>query len=207
MKNKDWSAFASDFEERSAYVVGKADLDITGIELEKLKDFGNVLELGCGTGVYTYSLAAGAETVLATDISKEMVETASARYIGENKIKVEQADCFRLLYPSAAFDTVFMANLLHVVPNPEEVITEAARVLKSGGRIIVSSLTTSGMNFFDKMCMGFRYLKTWGKPPKGGTVLTVNRVAGMLENNGFSINDGRLIGERSKSVFVTAVKN
>jgi ubiquinone/menaquinone biosynthesis C-methylase UbiE len=205
-KEKDWSAFAADFERRSAYVVGRADLDRIGEKLAEQEDLGNSLELGCGTGVYTGILADKSERVTATDISEDMVAAAAARLKERPEIVVEPADCFSLPYTDAAFDTVFMANLLHVVPQPRKVIEESQRVLKRGGRIIVASLTANGMRFFDKMRMGFRYLKTWGKPPVGGTILTVPKVAEMMGSCGFSRIDGVLIGQRAKSVFVVGWK-
>ena len=177
-----------------------------GVELSGLNEFGKALELGCGTGVYTGLLAARADSVLATDISFEMVEVAAGKYEKQGHVTVERADCFDLTYPDETFDTVFMANLLHVVPEPEKVLSETRRVLKRGGRIIVSSLTTKGMKFFAKVGMGFRYLKTWGKPPKGGSVLTVENVRTMMEKEGFSVSVGKLIGNRSKSVFLIAEK-
>jgi ubiquinone/menaquinone biosynthesis C-methylase UbiE len=206
-KEKDWSAFAADFEERSAYVVGKADLDRIGEKLAEQENLGRALELGCGPGVYTGILADRSDSVIATDLSEYMVNAAGARLHDRPKITVEQADCFNLQYDDAAFDTVFMANLLHVVPEPEKAIEQAWRVLKPGGRLIVASLTAHGMRFFDKMRMGFRYLETWGKPPAGGTILTVPKVSQTMANCGFTDIKGTLIGERAKSVFVVGRKS
>ena len=203
-KFKDWSSFAADFEKRSAFVVGQSDLDIVGRELSRLDKFGKVLELGCGTGVYTGLLAARADSVLATDISPEMVKVTTGKYKNLGNVNVERADCFDLTCSDETFDTVFMANLLHIVPEPEKIVAGVRRVLKRGGRIIISSLTVHGMKFSHKVGMGFRYLKTWGKPPKGGSVLTVENVTEMMEKGGFKVRCGRLIGDRSKSVFLIA---
>ena len=201
-KEKDWSPFAADYEERSVYVVGKADLDRIGERLAEQENLGTALELGCGPGVYTGILADKSDSVTATDISEDMVHAAAARLNNRSEITVEQADCFSLPYDDGAFDTVFMANLLHVVPEPEKAIEEARWVLKPGGRVIVASLTGHGMRFFDKVGMGFRYMRTWGKPPAGGTILTVPMVVKMMEKYGFTDIEGSLIGERAKSVFV-----
>jgi ubiquinone/menaquinone biosynthesis C-methylase UbiE len=200
-KRKDWSDFAADYEERTAYVVGKADLDRIGEKLAEQEDLGRALELGCGPGVYTGILADKSDSVIATDLCEDMVNAAAARLHDRPEVTVEQADCFNLPYDDAVFDTVFMANLLHIVPEPEKAIEQARRVLKPGGRLIVASLTAHSMKFFDKLQMGVRYLRTWGKPPAGGTVLTVSNVSVMMANCGFTVSEGTLIGARSKSVF------
>lgn len=205
-REKDWSSFASDYEERIAYVVGRADLDRVGAKLAEQENLGKSLELGCGPGVYTGILADKSDRVTATDLSADMVYAAAAKLRQRPGIVVECADCFNLPYDDAEFDTVFMANLLHVVPAPEKVIEQARRVLKPGGRLIVVSLTPHGMQFFDKLCMGLRYIRTWGKPPAGGTILTVPKVSEMMANRGFTVIEGTLIGARSKSVFVVGRK-
>jgi ubiquinone/menaquinone biosynthesis C-methylase UbiE len=200
-REKDWSRFAADYEERIAYVVGKADLDRVGAKLAEQESLGKSLELGCGTGLYTGILADRSDSVTATDLSADMIH-AAAKLRHRPEIVVEWADCFNLPYDDAEFDTVFMANLLHVVPTPEKVIEQARRVLKPGGRLIVASLTPHGMRLFDKLRMGLRYLKTWGKPPTRGTHLTVPKVSEMMESYGFTVIEGTLVGARSKSVFV-----
>jgi ubiquinone/menaquinone biosynthesis C-methylase UbiE len=183
-------------------VVGKADLDRIGEKLAEQENLGRALELGCGPGVYTGILVDQSDSVIATDLSQDMVNAAAARLDDRPEITVKQADCFDLPYDEAVFDTVFMANLLHIVPEPEKAIEQARRVLKPGGRLIVASLTAHGMKFFDKLRMGVRYLKTWGKPPAGGTILTVSNVSEMMATRGFMVSEGTLIGARSKSVFV-----
>jgi len=201
-REKDWSRFAADYEERIAYVVGRADLDRVGAKLAEQESLGKSLELGCGTGFYTGILADRSDSVTATDLSADMVHAASAKLRLRPGIVVERADCFNLPYDDAEFDTVFMANLLHVVPAPEKVIEQARRVLNPGGRLIVASLTPHGMRLLDKLRMGLRYLKTWGKPPTRGTLLTVPKVSEMMESHGLTVIEGTLVGARSKSVFV-----
>ena len=203
---KDWSAFAADFEERAAFVVGKDVFDKTGKKLAEQENLGKTLELGCGPGTFTGILADKSDSVTTTDLSVDMVNAVSTRFCDRSEITAEQADCFNLDYDDSAFDTVFMANLLHIVPEPENALKEARRVLKPDGRIIVASLTSHGMRPIDKMSMGARYLKAWGKPPKGGVTLTVQNVSEMMENLGFIVVDGVLIGDRSKSVFVVGRK-
>ena len=52
--------------------------------------------------------------------------------------------------------------------------------------------------------MLYRYLKTYGKPPKQSRVLTISNVKQMLEKERFSIKQAELIGCKMKSVLITA---
>jgi ubiquinone/menaquinone biosynthesis C-methylase UbiE len=201
-----WSRFAAQYADQVIYVVGREIVESIAHRLEEQEKLGTVLELGCGPGTYTGNLAASADRVIATDFSQEMVEAARQRFEDHERVTVERANCFELTYGDNSFDTVFMANLLHVIPNPEKALAETFRVLKAGGRVIAASITAEGMKFFHKLGMVGRYLKTWGKPPSGGSLLTVDKVENMMQECGFSGIEGALIGNKSKCVFVTAWK-
>ena len=206
-KETYWSRFANDFEELNNYVVGKSDMEVILNKLSKQKDLKNTLELGCGNGTYSKVLAKEADKLLATDFSDEMVNAAKTRLNSISNIKVENANCFNLPYPDNNFDTVFMANLLHIIPEPGKAVIESKRVLKkSGGRIIVIDFTPEGMTFFNKLGLVNRYLKTYGKPPskRQGQNLTVKKIREMLEHNGFKIEEAKLIGNKVKAVFIIA---
>jgi hypothetical protein len=53
--------------------------------------------------------------------------------------------------------------------------------------------------------MIYRYLKTFGKPPPTAHKLTVQITKTILSDCGFKVDDARLIGHRSKAIFVNAV--
>ena len=204
-----WSRFANDFEERNNYVVGKSDMRIILNEVSKQKGLKSTLELGCGNGTYSKELAKNADKLLATDFSDEMINIAKSKLQSFSNIKVEKADCFNLQYSENNFDTLFMANLLHIIPNPEKAIIESKRVLKKSGKIIVIDLGMEGMTIFNKAGMLYRYLKTYGKPPskKQGQILTVKKIRIILENIGFKIKEAKIIGNKSKAAFVSATVN
>ncbi|ACF13459.1 Methyltransferase type 11 [Chloroherpeton thalassium ATCC 35110] len=199
-----WSRFATDFEKRNHYVAGKRNINAIKDELFQLKLTGKVLELGCGNGTYSQILADSADELFATDYSKEMVSFSAQRLNERKNVHVEQQDCFSLSYPDASFDAVVMVNLLHIIANPEKALQESSRVLKVSGTVVVVSFTIEGMNLFQKLGMGYRYLRTYGKPPAGAQTLTVEHTCDMLINCGFVITESKLIGHNSKAVFVRA---
>lgn len=206
-KETYWSKFANDLEERTNYVVGKNDIEVIKTFLTKQKTLGKILELGCGNGTYSKILIREAEYLTATDFSDEMVAVTKKRLQGIGNISVEKENCFSLSYPDSSFDTVFMANLLHVIPEPEKAVAEGKRVLNKNGRLIVISFTTEGMTFISKLGMIYRYLKTYGKPSSTAQTIKVQETREMLKSCGFTVEEAKLIGNKSKAIFLNAIAN
>lgn len=206
-KETYWSRFANDFEERNYYVIGRSDVELILGKVASLNNLKNVLELGCGNGTYSKVLAGNADSLLATDISDEMVKASENRLKTYANVKVEKADCFNLPYPANSFDTVFMANLIHIIPNPDNAIQECKRALKKEGHLFVISYTQKGMRFRHKLGMVYRYLKTYGKPPRGGHNFGLTEASSLMKLHGFSIIESELIGEKSKAFFIKATIN
>lgn len=91
-----------------------------------------VLELACGTGQLTFSLADKADTWTATDFSEKMITLAKDRSVNE-KITFSVQDATNLPYAEQSFDAVVIANALHIMPDPEKALSEIVRVLKPRG--------------------------------------------------------------------------
>jgi ubiquinone/menaquinone biosynthesis C-methylase UbiE len=201
-----WSRFATDFEKRNNYVAGFKEIHRLKEKLLENKNLGETLELGCGDGVYTETIASNSDKLVATDWSDEMVEVAKQRYNKYEKIEVKKEDCNNLSFDNNSFDTVFMANLLHIIPTPEKAIDECKRILKADGQLIILSFTMHGMKFFNKLGMLYRYIRTYGKPPQDSRVLTPLNVKKMLTECGFKKIDIALIGNKMKVVYAIAKK-
>ena len=204
-KETYWSKFANDFEERTNYVVGKNDMELIETFLSKQKALGKTLEVGCGNGTYSKILILEAENLTATDFSDEMVAVAKERLKDAENVSVEKANCFNLSYPDSSFNTVLMANLLHIIREPEKAVAEGKRVLNKNGKLIVISFTTEGMTFFNRLGMIYRYLKTYGKPSPTAQTLTVQKTRDMVKNCGFEIEEAKLIGNKSKAISIIAI--
>lgn len=202
-KNK-WSGLAGDFDKRINYVAGERNIEAIQTALAAQSFNGKVLELGCGNGTFSASLAPKADRLYVTDVSDQMLSVCRDRLKHLGNVEVEKQDCFALSYPDSKFDFVVMVNLLHVIPEPEKAIRESKRVLRANGKILVVSFTTEGMRLFDKLGMTCRYLRAFGKPPEKSRRLTVDTTKSMLEDQGFQTEEARLIGVTSKAVFVRA---
>jgi phosphatidylethanolamine/phosphatidyl-N-methylethanolamine N-methyltransferase len=117
---------------------------ITGIGRAKAVDYintrsGRVLEVGVGTGLslrrYAPHLA-----VTGIDFSAEMLAKAKAKVAEDCLAHVEalrEMDARVLDFPDGGFDTVVAMYLVSVVPEPERVVAEMARVTKPGGEVLI----------------------------------------------------------------------
>lgn len=100
-----------------------------------------VLDVGCGTGLYSIRLAEAGADVTAADISAKMLEIARTKSQDRDQyIWYDQADMTELPYADQTFDMVVSVNALEFVANPLEALTELARVLRRGGKIVVGVL-------------------------------------------------------------------
>ena len=91
----------------------------------------HILDLGCGDGQLTARLIAAGADVHGVDASPAMVETARKRGIPADEANAEKLPC-----PDASFDAVFSNAALHWVRGQDEMMSEAHRVLKPGGRFV-----------------------------------------------------------------------
>jgi ubiquinone/menaquinone biosynthesis C-methylase UbiE len=92
-----------------------------------------VLDLGAGTGYYAaWAAGRGAKRAVALDLTCEMLAGAPGPAV--------VADAGRLPFAGRSFDLVVAALLLSFVPDVRSVLGEAARVLRAGGRLVLSDL-------------------------------------------------------------------
>ena len=102
----------------------------------EMRPAGRVLEIACGTGLWTEALAGLADTVTAIDAAPEAVEIARARVRSAN-VSLEVADVFSW-DPGTRFDVIFFsAWLSHVPMSRFEQFWQSLRgLLAGGGRVL-----------------------------------------------------------------------
>jgi phosphatidylethanolamine/phosphatidyl-N-methylethanolamine N-methyltransferase len=100
---------------------------------------GRVLEVGVGTGLSLPDYEEHLE-IVGIDLSPEMLEKARERVATqglEHVTGLHEMDAADLRFPDAAFDTVVAMYVMTVVPEPEAVMRELARVTKPGGEVML----------------------------------------------------------------------
>ena len=93
-----------------------------------------VLEIGCGTGLFTAELAATGQHITAIDISPELLVQARKRVAAGNVVfAVENA--YATSFPDACFDAIVGSSSLHHL-DVMKALREFHRLLKPGGRLM-----------------------------------------------------------------------
>lgn len=101
-----------------------------------------VADIGCGAaGKSLYYAAAGADKVYGVEILGKYRDEAEglAKKLGlSDKFEFVCADASHLPFADGSIDTMIMNDAMEHVDEPEKVIAECLRVLKSGGRLYVN---------------------------------------------------------------------
>lgn len=105
--------------------------------LREMGPVDRVLELACGTGIWTSQLVKTGREVTVVDASPEMLEI-TRRKLGDAPVRYVQADLFGW-EPSSEYDLVFFAFWLsHVPPEALEAFLEkVSHAIKPGGRLAI----------------------------------------------------------------------
>ena len=137
---------------------------------------GSVLEVGVGTGLSLPHYGADLR-VTGIDFSTEMLAKAETR-VAEmglaNVAGLRQMDARDLDFSDASFDTVAAMHVLSVVPEPQKVMAEIARVLKPGGEVVISNhfKSTQGvLASLEKISAPFANVLGWHSDFEIGTIL------------------------------------
>lgn len=97
----------------------------------------DALLVGIGSGLDIPLLPPG-PNYTGLDLTPAMLVRARRRVAASGlAMSLDQGDARRLPYDDAAFDAVVLHLILAVTPHPEQVLVEAARVLRPGGRALI----------------------------------------------------------------------
>jgi ubiquinone/menaquinone biosynthesis C-methylase UbiE len=103
---------------------------------------GIAADIGAGTGFMTEGLLERGLAVLAVDQSAEMLEVLRGKFAAAPDLDCRQGESEHLPIGEGAVDYVFANMYLHHVESPAATIREMARILKPGGRLVITDLDT-----------------------------------------------------------------
>ncbi|WP_062200082.1 class I SAM-dependent methyltransferase [Demequina salsinemoris] len=141
-----WGPLVDHYDEWHSYMAGADLVGAVSRAVAGAVPRGYVVELGCGTGIYTRGIARSCDRVLALDASGPMVEQARVELAHLANVEVREADAYATGLPDGEADGVVAVNLLHIVPDPELVVREMRRIVRPGGSVVIADATVTGLS-------------------------------------------------------------
>ena len=111
-----------------------------GALLGLLDDRWVVGDLGCGSGHLSALLAPFVRRVIGVDASESMLERARERSVGLSSVELRRGELESLPIGSNELDAAILSLVLHHSAEPRQVLAEAHRVLRPGGRLLLVDL-------------------------------------------------------------------
>jgi len=119
--------------------IAEAEVEAALLSLLPETGIGDFLDIGTGTGRILELLGPRAERGVGIDMSREMLAVARANLQKADlrNCQIRHGDMYQLPFNGEAFDAAVIHQVLHFAEDPGEVIAEAARALRPGGRLVV----------------------------------------------------------------------
>ncbi|NKC00728.1 MAG: methyltransferase domain-containing protein [Pseudomonadales bacterium] len=165
-----------------------------------------LLEFGCGTGSTAIHHAPHVTHIDAIDISEKMLEIGrgKARDAGITNVTFTRGTLSEFNAANESYDAVLGLNVIHLLPNRQEVIAEVARILKPGG-VFVSSSVCVGNSLLRFIKFVVPIGKLFGLMPDL-YIFTENELSAEIESAGFSLESQWHHGKNGIAVFIIARK-
>jgi ubiquinone/menaquinone biosynthesis C-methylase UbiE/DNA-binding transcriptional ArsR family regulator len=171
-----------------------AGVDARITDLMADEALGDLLDIGTGTGRMLRLLGIAARSAVGIDISREMLVLARSNLhaAGLDHLSVRQGNMYQLRFTDGSFDTVTIDQVLYQADQPVEVLREAARVLRPGGRLLlVEFLTGAGSD---------------DSAARGETPLTSARLADWCSDAGLQPEAAESLAARPWPLIVSVVR-
>lgn len=163
------------------------------LDLVKPQPGWEMLDVATGAGHTALTFAPHVKHVIATDLTDEMVakaaELAAARGLTNFETKV--ADAEDLPFDDDAFDLVTCRIAFHHFPDPQQAISEFARVLKPGGILGF----TDNVTVPNRQAGGYYNAYEKLRDPSHNWVYPLVRLETMFEQAGFNVETTRQLSK------------
>jgi 2-polyprenyl-3-methyl-5-hydroxy-6-metoxy-1,4-benzoquinol methylase len=153
---------------------------------------GKLLEVGCGSGRFLDRMRRKGWEVQGTDFDPAVAERVRAKY----GLQIDVGDLATLAYPAGAYDVVAMSQVIEHVHDPLALLEECARVLRPGGRLMLSTPNAAGLAHR-------RYAQCWRglEPPRHLHVFTPGALAACARASGLRVEMLQTLSAESASIY------
>lgn len=174
---KDYESFYADDRNVAVpqFVLGR--LEQTVASLERYRSLNRWLDIGCGTGTLLQAVANGRWEGIGTEVAPAVVHA-----VRDTGLDVVLGEAGELDFPIASFDVVSLVEVIEHVPRPELLLADAARLLRPGGALYVTTPHARSLSA--------RLLRTrWSviAPPDHLQLFSVTGLRADLERAGFVV--------------------
>jgi len=150
------------------------------VELADVKHGDRVLEVGCGTGLFTRKFYQGTRaSITAVDISQELLDEAKTHL---QEVNFQCDDAMKLSFANNSFDVVFGSSILHHL-DFRPAAKEIYRVMRAGGRMIFAEPNMLNPQIFVQKNVAFVKRHLGDSPDE--TAIVRWRFAKMMREIGF----------------------
>jgi len=145
-----FSRIAGDWDAVRALHYSEADIEQAVLAAAGPGPFDLVIDFGTGTGRMLSLFAQRAKRVEGIDLSHQMLTVARSNLLssGAANASVRHGDATATPYPDACANLVIIHQVLHFLDDPGRALSEAARVLKPGGRLVGGRFRTARVGAF-----------------------------------------------------------
>lgn len=118
---------------------------VAGVESGKI-----AADIGAGTGFVTEGLIRKGLKVMAVDQSDAMLKEMRKRFAGVESIEYLVGESEKLPLPDESVDYAFANMYLHHVESPLKSIKEMRRILKPGGKLVITDMDKHTFEFLKR---------------------------------------------------------
>jgi ArsR family transcriptional regulator len=140
---------AADWDRLRALHVDEREVEAAMLSAAGPGPFSRLLDIGTGTGRVLELLAPRIERGVGVDRSHEKLSIARAKLErgGNSHCQVRHGDLFNLPFEPGSFDLVTIHQVLHYLDDPGAAVSEAARMLSPGGRLLIVDFAPHELEF------------------------------------------------------------
>lgn len=164
------------------------------LQLLRARRGDTILDIGCGNARDIISILRASATVVGVDLSQGMIDQArqDLASAGYHDVRLEVGDATRLRFPAESFESILCSEVIEHISNTDQAVSEMHRVLKPGGRLIISTPNRRSWYGFDRYVLWSRILRRkWNHPFDNWR--TMRELSSLLERHGFEMVSQRTV--------------